>query len=59
MACGACGNRKTAGVGSRMEYLVTYGNGSTERVPDLATARQRLALSEHGGSYRLVPAAKK
>jgi|RhiMetdeSRZDD1v2_1073273.scaffolds.fasta_scaffold2442020_1 hypothetical protein len=42
-----------------MEYLVTYGNGSTERVADLATARQRLALSEHGGSYRLVPTAKK
>lgn len=51
MACGSCGGRASRGV---QEYLITYKDGSTERVSDMVTVRQKLALSPNGGNYRLV-----
>lgn len=54
MACGGCGNRAARGT---QEYLITYKNGDTERVSDMVTVRQKLALSPNGGNYRLVAKA--
>lgn len=52
MGCSSCGGAR----GSRgtQEYLITYRDGTTERVSDMVTVRQKLSLSPNGGNYRLV-----
>lgn len=54
MACGSCGARKAKQDNS--EYLITYRDGSTERVPTSMEARRKLATTDKGGgTHRLVP----
>lgn len=50
MACGSCGARKGA---AQTEVLITYRDGSTERVPDTITARKKIILNG-GGSMQTV-----
>ena len=54
MACGSCGARKARQDGS--EYLITYRDGTTERVATSMEARRKLATTDKGGgTHRLVP----
>ena len=55
MACGACGGRKPANT----EYLLTYRDGTQERVATLGEARLKLARSAGGGTKQLVPKLSK
>lgn len=50
MACGACGARKGA---TATEVLITYRDGSTERVTDTTMAKRKIAL-KGGGTYQSV-----
>lgn len=53
MACGSCGARKAKQ--DNMEYLITYRDGSTERVGTAMEARRKLATTDKGGgTHRLV-----
>lgn len=50
MACGSCSGRKGA---TTTEVLITYRDGSTERVTDTTMARRKIAL-KGGGTYQSV-----
>ena len=52
---GCCGNKAQADT----EYLVTYRDGTTERVATLGEARLKLARSAQGGTKQLVPRLSK
>lgn len=51
MACGSCSGRKGA---TTTEVLITYRDGSTERVTDTTMARRKIQL-KGGGTYEIVP----
>ena len=50
MACGPCSGRKNP---TTTEYLVTYRDGTEERVADMIAAKRRITI-KGGGTYKVV-----
>lgn len=53
--CGSCGGNRQA----NMEYLITYRDGTQERVATRGEARLKLAKSAGGGTQQMVPKLSK